>query len=291
MIPPFELHRPADLQEAVEQRAALGDDAALLSGGTELLLIMKLGLADYAHVIDVKRIAELQALSVTDGTLRIGAAVTHRRIERAPEVRTGWPELAAMEGGVANVRVRHVGTLGGNLCFADPHSDPATFLLAAGAEVACAGSGGVRRLGIGEFTLGMYECALRPDEVLVSIDVPAVPAGAGLAHEKFCLRERPTATVAAYVHAPAGVISDARVVVGSVTHKPERNGEAEGRLVGLPVDELEAAGSPEAAEAAAASVDPISDDTASADYRRQLVRVLVTRAVRHAAQQAARRTA
>src|SRR5438270_9836753 len=99
------------------------------------MLLMKLGLAGYGHLIDVKGIAELHDLRAENGHLHIGAAVTHRQLERAPVVRDGWPALAAMERNIANIRVRTVGSLGGNLCFSDPHSDPATFLLAAGAEL------------------------------------------------------------------------------------------------------------------------------------------------------------
>src|SRR5687767_7209927 len=107
----FELHRPTTVEEAAGLRAELGDAAALYAGGTELLLAMKLGVLDYEHLIDVKRIDALRGIERRDGELRIGALVTHRELETLPEL----PALAELERNVANVRVRSAGTLAGNL--------------------------------------------------------------------------------------------------------------------------------------------------------------------------------
>ena len=135
--------------------------------------------------MDVKPIGELSGIDVRDESLRIGAGVTHREIERSPIVAAGWPQLVAMERGVANIRVRSTGTLGGNLAFADPHSDPATFLLAADAQVIL-GRGEVRRrMPLTDFVLGPYTTALEPGELLVAVEVPAMAAGAGMAHLRF----------------------------------------------------------------------------------------------------------
>src|SRR6185312_8684166 len=134
-LPPFDLHRARSLDEAHELLERYGEDAAVVCGGTELLLLLKLGFAAYGHLVDVKGIEELGGVRVDNGTLLIGATATHREIERSPAVLERLPALAAMERDVANIRVRNVGTLGGNLCFSDPHSDPATFLLTLDAEV------------------------------------------------------------------------------------------------------------------------------------------------------------
>ncbi len=176
-MPPFALHRPRSVPEAEELLARYGDDAALYCGGTELLLVMKLGLASYPNLVDLKGIPELHVLEERDGELRVGAAVTHRQLESSPLVRRLVPPLAEMERRVANVRVRSVGTLGGNLCFSDPHSDPATFLLASGAELVCRRGSAERTISIGEFVRGPYETALEPEELLTEIRIPALPAG------------------------------------------------------------------------------------------------------------------
>ena len=119
-LPPFERHRPASVEEATELLEHYGDDAIAYVGGTEVFLL-KLGFADYAHVIDLKAIDELRGIERRDGVLRIGAAETHRAIERHETVRADWPALAEMERAVGNLRVRTMGSIGGNLCFADPH--------------------------------------------------------------------------------------------------------------------------------------------------------------------------
>src|SRR5687768_16822150 len=135
MLRPFAIHQPATVAEAASLMREFGDDAAFYAGGTELLIVLKEHLAAVDHLIDLKRIPGLNEISIGDDgtTLVIGALATHRAIERDPLVRKYLPALAALEANVANVRVRAAGTLGGNLCFADPHSDPVTLLSALGA--------------------------------------------------------------------------------------------------------------------------------------------------------------
>src|SRR5581483_7426677 len=176
MLPPFQLHRPWTLDEATALLDEHGDDAALYCGGTELLLLLKLGFASFGHLVDLKQLDELRGVRAENGTLVVGGAVTHRALERDPLVLERLPALATMERGVANVRVRNVGTLGGNLCFADPHSDPATFLLALDAEVECGrGGGSSRRIPLADFLVGPYQTSLGPGEVLTALRIP-VPA-------------------------------------------------------------------------------------------------------------------
>src|SRR3954470_6067295 len=159
----FQLHRPATVDDAVQLRGELGDAAALYAGGTELLLAMKMGVLDYEHLIDVKRIDGLRGIEVRDGSLWIGAGTTHREIETSPLVQERLPALATLERHVANVRVRAAGTLAGNLAFGGPHADPAALLTALDATVELVGSGGRRSVGIEEFILGAYETDLGED--------------------------------------------------------------------------------------------------------------------------------
>jgi aerobic carbon-monoxide dehydrogenase medium subunit len=275
-LPPFALHRPRSLEEAEQFLERYGDEAALYCGGTELLLVMKLGLAAYSNLVDLKGIPELHALEERDGELRVGAAVTHREIESSALVHRLVPALADMERRVANVRVRSVGTLGGNLCFSDPHSDPATFLLASGAELVCRRGDAERTIPIGEFVRGPYETALEPHELLTEIRIPALPAGAALVHKKFALRERPALTVSCFVRADDGRVAETRIAVGSVSATPARLPEAESAVDGLPLqraaDRFEAAG-----EIAAQTVAPFADLNGSIEYKRNLVRVFVSR--------------
>jgi carbon-monoxide dehydrogenase medium subunit len=285
-LPPFELHRPVSVEEASGLLERFGDDAVVYSGGTELLLVMKLGLADYAHLVDVKRIAELRRLEVSNGVLEVGAAVTHREVERSAAVRDRWPALASMERRVGNLRVRSMGTIGGNLCFADPHSDPATFLLATGGSLVCQRAGGTpRELPVDAFIEGPYRTGLEAGELLTAIRVPDHPAGTGVAHEKFSLYERPAVTVTCVARVEADQVSSVRIAVGSVGKRPKRAVDAEAVLAGTPVDGLDEPVST-AAEAAAEGAEPVEDANGSVEYKRQLVRVQVARCARAAVSRA-----
>jgi aerobic carbon-monoxide dehydrogenase medium subunit len=280
------MHRPTSVEEASRLLEQLGDDAVVYSGGTELLLVMKLGFADYPHLVDVKRIAELRSVEVSNGVLELGAAVTHREVERSSVVRERWPALASMERGVGNLRVRSMGTIGGNLCFADPHSDPATFLLAAGGSLVCRRAGGPsRELPVEAFVEGPYQTALQPGELLTAVRLPEPGLGDGIAHEKMSLHERPVVTVTCLARVEDGQVTSARVAVGSVGNRPRRALDAEAALVGVAADVLDGRVST-AAEAAAEAADPVEDANGSVEYKRQLVRVLVARCARTAVERA-----
>ncbi|MFN2490044.1 MAG: xanthine dehydrogenase family protein subunit M [Actinomycetota bacterium] len=282
-LPPFDLHRPQSLEEATELADRYDEDAAFYCGGTELLLLLKLGFASFGHLIDLKGVEELAGVRAEDGCLVVGAAVTHRELERSELVRERLPALADMERKVANIRVREVGTLGGNLCFSDPHSDPATFLFALDAEVECRRGGeGARRVPITDFVAGPYQTALREGEVLTSVRIPVLPPGAAVAHAKFAFHERPTATVACLARVEDGAVVEARVAVGSVGARPVRSAAAEGLLRELPSGELDPSVVAEAGRRAAEDAAPVDDATGSAEYKAQLVRVLVERTFRDA---------
>ena len=278
-LTPFELHRPASVAEASELLERLGERAVIYSGGTELLLVAKMGLTEFTALVDVKRIPELRQVSA-NGELTIGGAVTHREVERSDAVLRGWPALAEMERHVGNIRVRNMGTIGGNLCFADPHSDPATFLLAVGGQLTLQrGSGAPRRLPVDEFVRGPYKTALEPGELLVSVNVPALPEGARVVHRKISFRERPAITVAARLEVRDGSVTGARLAVGSVSVRPVRPTDAESLLEGADAGSVDLAA---VGEAAVAAVQPVEDLNGSADYKRQLIRVLTARVLAEA---------
>src|SRR5262247_4260373 len=153
----FTIHQPQTIAEASAMLSELGEKARPYAGGTELLLAMKHDLLRYEHLIDVKTIRDLSKIELKNGSLVIGSTATHRAIERSPVVKENLPVLAQMETKVANVRVRASGTLGGNLCFAEPHSDPATLLLALEAKVHVQGKTGTRGLDIDRLIAGAYE--------------------------------------------------------------------------------------------------------------------------------------
>lgn len=267
MLPDFMLERPSSLDEATGLLHQLGDDAAFYMGGTELLLVMKLGLADASVLVDGKRLPELRGISHAGGVLTIGAGHTHREIERSPDVRAAVPSLAALSANVANLRVRNAGTLGGNLCFAEPHSDPATLLIALGAVVWLSSMRGDRSVPLEDFVTGALTTTRHDDEVMTRVDVPVPPGDVEVGYHRIKFRERPTVNVAV-VPDPAGP----RVVVGAVGARPARVPSAEALLTTADPD-LDAV-----AAAASAAVIPIPDADGSPEYKRHLVAVATTRA-------------
>jgi carbon-monoxide dehydrogenase medium subunit len=245
---------------------------------------MKLGFAAFGHLVDVKPIAALRWLGRTDGSgnLRIGGTVTHRAIERSPLVARELPGLVRLERHLANIRVRNAGTLGGNLAFAEPHSDPATFLLACGATVDLVGPEGARTLDMGDLVMGPFLTAREPEEILVAVEVPARRAGEGRAYAKIAFFERPAASVAVRLRVAEGAIAEAIVAVGSLTEIPVLVEQAGAALTGTPATEGGLTDALASAREALGGVEAIDDHNGAADYKLHLAGVLLGRAAHDA---------
>ncbi|MGK2850596.1 MAG: FAD binding domain-containing protein [Candidatus Limnocylindrales bacterium] len=279
MIPRFQFLRPASLTDAFAAFADTGGDAAWMAGGTELLQVMKMGLAQFGTLIDVKGIADLHGLRAdADGALIIGAGTTHRVIERSPIVREHVPALASLAAEVANVRVRNTGTIGGNLAFAEPHSDPATFLLACDTIIHLVGPRGGRALGIGDFILGPLWTAREEDELLVSIRIPVAAKGVGRGYAKFAFFERPAASVAVHLAVEDGIVTLARVAVGSLTDVPTVVPRAGDLLTGRETQPGTLGHGLGGTLDVFDDLDIVADHNGSADYKRHLAGVLLGQA-------------
>jgi carbon-monoxide dehydrogenase medium subunit len=261
-------HAPADLEEALLLRAVHGEDVTVHAGGTFLGILMNQGLVEPEALLSLGRVEELRAIDVVDGELRLGAMVTHRRLERDPRVRAGWPMLARAFSLVASRRVRAVATVGGVLADADYASDPPAALTALGATAVLRGPRGDRVVSMQELILGYYTTCIAPDELLVEVRVPAAAPRA--VYRKFVARsseDRPCVTVAA-VHGGDGL----RVVVGAVAERPQRFDD----LCAVAPGDLEAdATRREIAAAYAGRIEPIDDVRGSAAYRRRVCAVEV----------------
>jgi aerobic carbon-monoxide dehydrogenase medium subunit len=282
-LSPFTLHRPGSVGQASRLLADLGDEGAAYCGGTELLLAMKLGLAGYEHLVDLKRVGALRGISVlpSDG-VRIGAAATHREIETSAVLRARYPELCAMISQVANVRVRSVGTLGGNLCFADPHSDPASFLITAGATMVGQHGETTRRIPAATFWTGLYETALAPGELLTAVELPPRPDRAALSHLRMKLTERPAVTVTAMLTLAAAEVASvtgARLTIGSIGSVPFAADVS--TVLGASAEGFDVIAE-ECAGLAAVGCAPLPDGEASIEYLRHLVFIHARQALRDA---------
>ena len=278
MIKDFEHFAPKTLKEALTLLGKHGDDAKVICGGQSLLILMRQGLVAPKYIIDIKGVSELDYIkSDAKGGLKIGATTTHRAIEKSSLMRGGFAVLAEMETRLASIQTRNWGTIGGNLCHADPAGDPAPVLIALNATLKMAGLKGERSMPVEEFSLDYFETALGEDELLTGIVIPAPPPHTGTAYTKFNIIESDLATVgvAASITLGAGdVCQNVRIALGAAAPTAIRAKKAEALLKGKKITDALLA---QAGEVASTEADPISDISASEEYRRELVKVLVPR--------------
>jgi carbon-monoxide dehydrogenase medium subunit len=279
MIRDFEYFSPQTLKEALTLLDEYGEECKVIAGGQSLLILMRQGLVMPEYLIDIKGISELNYIqSDAQAGLKIGALTTHRTIEKSPAMKNGFSVLAEMERRLASIQTRNWGTIGGNICHGDPTGDPASVLIALNATVSMASLKGERNMAIEDFTQDYFETALEPGELLTEIQVPTVPPHTGTSYTKFNIIESDMATVgvAVSVTLDSGddVCKDVRIVLGACASIPMRARQAEGVLGGQQItDHL----LKEAGQIASQEADPISDISASEEYRRELVKVLVKR--------------
>jgi len=281
MLKPFRLVRPATLTEATSELARLGEQAKVYAGGVELVLLMRHGLVEADHLVDIKHIPGLSNVRSDDGLVRIGATVTHHALERHPLIRQRLPLLAEAESHVGNIRVRSQGTLGGNLCFADPHADPGTVLLVHEASVRVARGTESWELPLASFLRGTYEVALEPDELLVEVLVPQLPAGWRWSFQRSERFYRPTLNVAAAVLMDGSRLAAVKLAAGCIGPRAIRLSDLETRLQGVPLED--ASRIVQSWTELVDVLEPVGDLLGSAEYKVHLTRVLLSRALAEAA--------
>ncbi len=278
---PYDYHAATSVEEALDHLARYGDDAAVMAGGTSLVILMKQGLVRPAHVVGVRGIGALRGIAQDDGALRLGAVATIREVERSPLVRKCCAALADAFGEVATVRIRNQATVGGALAHADPAQDPPVMLSALGAEVEARSSSGSRRIPLDEFFVDVLATALAPGELVTGVRVPAPPSGARAVYLKFLPRtedDYATVSVGAVATRDAGgKVTHLRVALGACGPTVLRARGVEDALLGArPVAKRIA----EAAALARDAVDPFADARGSAAYKREMARVWTERALR-----------
>jgi len=276
----FEFLEPDSVAEASRLVGELGDDCRVIAGGTALMLAMRQRMLTPTHLVSVAHLPGLRTITADgQGWLRIGALCTHAEVAGSPLIRAQWPMLASMASRMANPQVRHQGTLGGNLCYADPATDPPGCLLALDAQVVLARGRGERVLPLCDFLVDYYTTALQGDELLTEIRVPPLPeAASGLytRHLRTAAEHRPLVSVALLVRHQGAACTEARIAIGASTPIPTRVPRAEAYLAGRTVTRQVAA---EAAAIVAADITPVDDARGSADYRRHIVQVVARRSI------------
>ncbi len=284
---PFRYLRPSSVDEAISVLAAEGYGAKPLAGGQSLIPAMNFRLAQPAVLVDLGDLDELRFIRETEGGLAIGAMATHSDVERSAGVKERAPLLAEAMPWIAHLQIRNRGTVGGSLAHADPASELPAVMLALDARLRLRGPGGDRTVAFCDFCTGLFSTALAPDELVTAVEIPTLPNGTGCAFKEVSRRHGDFALVgvcAVLTLDAGGTCTRASVTLLSVGDGPVCANTAEDLLLGRPptTDAIR-----EAAEAAATrDIDPPADIHASAQYRRQLARVLTSRALETAARRA-----
>jgi len=283
MIKDFEYFTPKTLKEALTLIDKYKDECKVIAGGQSLLILMRQGLVAPPYLISIKGLSELSYIKDAKEGLKIGALTTHRAIEKSAVIQKKFGVLAEMEQRLASIQTRNWGTIGGNICHADPAGDPIPVLIALNATLTTTGLKGERNMAVEAFCLDYFETALEPGELLTEIQVPPPPPHSGAAYTKFNVIESDLATVGVAVSITLGggdgVCQDLRIALGASAPTPMRAKKAEAVLKGKKITD---ALLKEAGEIASTEAEPISDIYASDEYRRELVKVLVARVAKEA---------
>jgi CO/xanthine dehydrogenase FAD-binding subunit len=279
--PKFDYHAPASLEEALALLQRYGGDAKVLAGGQSLMPLLNFRLSRPAALVDLNRIPSLAYVREHDGQLRLGAMTRQRTIEFSPMVAQKLPLLREATKWVGHLPIRTRGTIGGSIAHADPSAEYPAVLTALEGEVVARGPNGERVVKAKDLFHTYLTTSLAPEEILVEVRIPAMPAGAGYALEEFARRHGDFAIVgvAALIVREGRRCRQARLATAGTGPVPVRLRAAEEILErdGLSDSAIEAA-----ARRASELVSPDSDIHASAEYRRHLTGVLTKRALRRA---------
>ncbi|MGO9047212.1 MAG: FAD binding domain-containing protein [Xanthobacteraceae bacterium] len=282
MKPPvFEYERPPNLRAALDALSKYGGKAKLLAGGHSLIPQLNLRAVSPSRLIDIGRLTELQYIIEDYGQIRIGALTTHNTIFRSPAVAGGCPIMIEAYQHVANHCIRNRGTLGGNLCHNDPAFEMPLVVTLVGASMVARSARSSRTITAERFFKAPFATDLAPDEMLVEVRVPLLPAGHGHAFMEISQRFGDRALIAAgcLLTIRYGNCRDVRIGFRNAVHNVFRITAAEAALEGKPAS---AAAIEAAAEAVAKNLPAAADLHADEAYRRDAAVTLTRRMLRTA---------
>ncbi len=286
MIPSaFDYHAPGSLEQAIALLQQHGDEAKVLSGGQNLLPLLKLRLGYATQLVDIGRIDGLSYIKEEDGKLKIGGATTEAALERSDLIRSKYPLLYDTTVVIADPLVRNRATVGGNIAHGDPANDHPATMLALGATVVAMGPNGKRSIPITEFFTGLFATALESDEILTEIQIPEASPNSGGAYVKLERKvgDYATAAAAAQVTLGGGEVTAAGLGLTNAGPKPIQASKAEAFLIGKTPDDSTIA---QVAQLAADATSPMPDRRGSVEYKQNMARVLMGRAIAKAVERA-----
>ncbi|HZR63406.1 MAG TPA: xanthine dehydrogenase family protein subunit M [Xanthobacteraceae bacterium] len=281
-LPPFDYACPTSVSEAVTLLAAHDGEAKPLAGGQSLVPMLAFRVASPTLLVDLRKVAELRQIKITNEGVALGAMVRWREILDDARLRTAHPLLLAAVEHVAHYQIRNRGTVGGSMAHADPAAEMPGIAAACEAKIAVVGKAGARVIDAANFFQGPLITALQADEIITEIRLPLWPAKRRFGFREFARRRGDFAMAAAAVFYDDenGKARNAHVGAIGVADRPLRLKAAEDAINGNSIDESVIA---KAEAAASASVNPDDDIHASGAYRKALIGVMVERALRDAA--------
>jgi carbon-monoxide dehydrogenase medium subunit len=287
----FDYLEPKTVAEACALLKLHGGEAKVFAGGAHLTILLKQELLEPKSLINIKKIPELKGIRYDDATgLTIGALVTHRELETSALVKEKFPVLCEAEREVANIRVRNMGTVGGNLASGEPLTDLSQIFIALDGTVKITGPSGQRVIAVEELFLDFYTTGLAEDEILTHVILPPLPVHSGIDYIRFSsssVVDKPSVGVVVRLtlDSASETIQTARIVLGCVGATPVRASKAEALIAGKKLTPELAV---EAGTAASQECSPTSDLRGSEQYKRAIVKTLVKRAAVKAYERAAR---
>jgi carbon-monoxide dehydrogenase medium subunit len=288
LLPKFDFHRPASLAETCEILAAHGKKAKLVAGGTDLLVNLKKKLLTPSHVVAMDDLKDLEEIRSSKQAISLGARYTIAGLCEHRTLRNRISILVQAAGKLGSPLIRNRATVGGNIVTARPASDMAPPLMALEASVILESKKGKREVALNQFFTGPGASAIKPDEVLTRIEIPAPQPGTGGGYEKLGLRRAMeigivNSAAVLTLDSSGKKIASARVVLGSVAPTPIRSPEAEKILTGAPANQKTLV---RAAQAAVGDSCAIDDMRGTIEYRCLMVEVLTRRALETALNEA-----
>jgi carbon-monoxide dehydrogenase medium subunit len=281
-LPPFEYACPTTINEAVALLASHDGEAKPLAGGQSLVPMLAFRVASPSLLVDLRKLAELRQIKIADDGVTLGAMVRWRDVLDDARLRKAHPLLVAAVEHVAHYQIRNRGTVGGSIAHADPAAEMPGIVVTCEAKIAVVGKAGARVIDAANFFQGPLMTALKPDEIITEIRLPAWPAKRRFGFQEFARRRGDFALAAAmlFYDEEGGKARSAHVGAIGVADRPLRLPAVEQVLNGNKIDDAIIA---KAEAAASASVDPDDDIHASGAYRKALVGVMVERALKSAA--------
>lgn len=280
MIPAaFDYHRPTRMDDVIALLEEHGDDARVMAGGHSLIPMMKLRMAEIPHLIDLQDVDGLNAITVDDDSVTLGAMVTQHELINSAELATRSPILREAALLIADPQVRYMGTVGGNVANGDPGNDMPGLMQCLNADIHLIGPDGPRSVPAREYYEAAYMTAREDDEVMTAVSFPACEGGYAYEKQKRKIGDYATAAAAVQLTKADGKVATASIAMTNLSDVPVWSEAAGDALLGSSCD---AEAMKDAVAAMLSDIDPVEDNRGPVDFKRHVAGIILTRAIERA---------